>query len=57
MSYGPLDWVHIISALSAILCGGVVVLSRKETPIHRRLGLAYVFASVLVDGARSRSMA
>lgn len=49
MSYSPIGWIHIISALTAVGLGGVVVLSRKGTRVHRRLGLLYVFASLLLD--------
>ncbi|HEY3778431.1 MAG TPA: DUF2306 domain-containing protein [Rhizomicrobium sp.] len=49
MSYSPIGWVHIVSALAALALGGVVVLSRKGTPVHRLLGLFYVFASMLLD--------
>ncbi|MGH6888789.1 MAG: DUF2306 domain-containing protein [Rhizomicrobium sp.] len=49
MSYSPIGWVHIVAAVSALAFGGIVVFSRKGTPVHRLLGLVYVFASLLLD--------
>jgi uncharacterized membrane protein len=46
-----MGWVHIVSALAALGFGGVVVARRKGTPVHRLFGLAYVFASVLLDAS------
>lgn len=49
MSYSPVGWVHILSAFAALAFGGFVVAARKGTPAHRLAGLAYVFASLLLD--------
>ena len=46
MSY-PLGMVHVIAALIALASGAVVVLRRKGTPSHRRIGWVYA-ASMLV---------
>jgi uncharacterized membrane protein len=49
MSDGFPGWVHIASALVALALGGVIVASRKGTPVHRLAGLAYVFAMLLLN--------
>lgn len=49
MTYGLPGWVHIISASVALALGGFVVASRKGTPIHRLVGLTYVFAMLLLN--------
>lgn len=51
MSYSSMGWIHVLSALAALGFGEIVVLSRKGTPAHRLLGLAYVFASLLLDAS------
>jgi uncharacterized membrane protein len=49
MSYGPLGWIHIGSALVALVLGGFIVLSRKGTRIHQRVGLTYMAAMLLLN--------
>lgn len=49
MSYSLMGWIHIVSASVALALGGFVVASRKGTPIHRLVGLAYVFAMLLLN--------
>lgn len=51
MSYSAAGWIHIASAFAALAFGAVVVLSRKGTPLHRLLGFAYVFASLVLDAS------
>jgi len=43
--------VHLSSALGALLFGGGVVLLRKGTPLHRRLGYAYVTFMVALNAS------
>jgi uncharacterized membrane protein len=51
MSYSTTGWIHIASALAALALGSFVVLSRKGTPVHRLVGLGYVFSSLLLDAS------
>ena len=41
-----LGQVHLLSALAALGCGAGVLLRKKGTPSHRRLGYAYTCAMV-----------
>lgn len=41
--------VHVLNAFAALGLGGYVVLARKGTPLHRLVGLAYVFSMLLVN--------
>jgi uncharacterized membrane protein len=42
--HGPLAYLHVASALVALLSGLFVVLWRKGKALHRLLGIIYVFA-------------
>lgn len=48
-SYTLLSWVHIASALIAMVLGVVVLLRRKGDRRHVRLGYAYTVSMILVN--------
>ena len=46
-----LGWFHLLAALVAMASGAVVLLGRKGTRGHRRLGWAYVASMVALNGS------
>jgi uncharacterized membrane protein len=48
--YTWLSWLHIASALAAMLLGARVLMAPKGTRAHRRSGCAYAIAMLLVNG-------
>ena len=46
----PLGWTHTAAALLALAAGAAVLLVRKGTTRHRRLGWAYTVAMVALNG-------
>jgi uncharacterized membrane protein len=45
-----LGWTHTAAALSALVVGASVLLTRKGTRRHRQLGWAYVVSMLLLNG-------
>ena len=45
-----LGWIHTVAALTALVAGAAVLLTRKGTRRHRRLGWAYVASMLLLNG-------
>ena len=46
----PLGWFHTICALVALASGAAVLLRRKGTRSHRRLGWIYVISMLVMNG-------
>ena len=46
-----LGWTHTVAALTALVAGAAVLLTRKGTRRHRQLGWAYVVSMLLLNGA------
>lgn len=44
--HSPIGAVHVISSLVGLVCGAYILLTKKGTKIHKRIG--YVFAAALV---------
>ena len=45
-----LGWTHTVAALTALVAGAAVLLTRKGTRRHRQLGWAYVVSMLLLNG-------
>jgi uncharacterized membrane protein len=45
-----LGWTHTLAALTALVAGAAVLLTRKGTRRHRQLGWAYVASMLLLNG-------
>jgi uncharacterized membrane protein len=45
-----LGWTHTIAAVTALVAGAAVLLTRKGTRRHRQLGWAYVVSMLLLNG-------
>ena len=45
----PLGWIHTAAALTALIAGAAVLLTRKGTRRHRQLGWAYVVSMLLLN--------
>lgn len=50
-SYTLISWVHVATALLAMVLGALVLLRRKGDLLHRRLGYAYVVTMVGVNAS------
>ena len=50
MFSGTLGIVHTLSAVLALIFGTVVLLNKKGTSFHKRIGYAYAVSMVLVNG-------
>jgi uncharacterized membrane protein len=48
-SYGLISWLHVGSALAAMVLGVCVLFRRKGDALHRRLGYAYTSSMLLVN--------
>lgn len=48
-SYGLISWLHVGSALVAMVLGVFVLLRRKGDGLHRRLGYAYALTMLLAN--------
>jgi uncharacterized membrane protein len=46
-----LGWFHLLTALTAMITGAIVLATPKGTKQHKMLGYAYVFAMLLVCGS------
>ena len=42
MSYEQLTWLHLLTVIPAIVIGTFLLLRRKGTPVHKRLGRIYM---------------
>jgi uncharacterized membrane protein len=51
MTYSFVGWIHIVAAFSALALGFINVVMRKGTPLHRLIGIFYVFAMLTVNAA------
>lgn len=49
LNYSWVSWLHLASALLAMVLGAVVLLRRKGDHVHKRAGYAYVIAMALVN--------
>ncbi|MDU0371433.1 DUF2306 domain-containing protein [Hymenobacter endophyticus] len=49
MFHSPIGLVHLVSALLAMVAGAVVLLNRKGSPLHKRIGYLYVAAMLAVN--------
>jgi uncharacterized membrane protein len=47
--HGPLGVMHVIAALAALASGAFVISWRKGGPVHRMVGLGYVFAILVTN--------
>jgi uncharacterized membrane protein len=45
-----LGWTHTVAALTALVAGAAVLLTRKGTRRHRQLGWVYVVSMLLLNG-------
>ncbi|NOT76529.1 MAG: DUF2306 domain-containing protein [Cyclobacteriaceae bacterium] len=45
----PIGFIHLLSALVAIVLGTMVMTMRKGTRTHRRLGYSYVIAMLILN--------
>ena len=45
-----LGWIHTAAALTALVAGAAVLLTRKGTRRHRQLGWTYVLGMLLLNG-------
>ena len=41
-------WVHLISSIISLITGTWIVLTKKATQLHKRIGYIYVFAMIIV---------
>lgn len=46
----PLGWAHTTSAVTALVAGAAVLLLRKGTRTHRRIGWVYVGSMLALNG-------
>jgi uncharacterized membrane protein len=44
-----LGWVHVFAALVALATGAFVIVGRKGTAIHRRVGWAYAVSMIVLN--------
>jgi uncharacterized membrane protein len=51
VTYSAIGWVHIVAAFSALALGLVNVVMTKGTPLHRLIGIFYVFAMLTLNAA------
>ncbi|MBV8837126.1 MAG: hypothetical protein JO000_11360 [Alphaproteobacteria bacterium] len=45
----PLGWVHLLASLIALVLGGLLLIRRKGTDVHKARGRLYVVAIVLTS--------
>lgn len=51
MTYSLVGWIHIGAAFTALGLGFINVVMKKGTPLHRFVGIFYVFAMVALNAA------
>jgi uncharacterized membrane protein len=51
MTYSVVGWIHIGAAFAALGLGFVNVVMKKGTPLHRFVGIFYVFAMLALNAA------
>ncbi|HEY1837912.1 MAG: DUF2306 domain-containing protein [Rhizomicrobium sp.] len=51
MTYSLVGWIHIGAAFAALGLGFINVVMKKGTPLHRLVGVFYVFAMLALNGA------
>jgi uncharacterized membrane protein len=51
MTHSFVGWIHISAAFAALGLGFVNVVMRKGTPLHRLVGVFYVFAMLVLNAA------
>ena len=51
MSYSLVGWIHIAAAFGALALGFLNVVMKKGTPLHRFIGIFYVFAMLALNAA------
>jgi uncharacterized membrane protein len=51
VTYSLVGWIHIGAAFAALGLGFLNVVMKKGTPIHRFIGIFYVFAMVTLNAA------
>jgi uncharacterized membrane protein len=49
LGYSPLSWLHVATAVAAMAAGLGIVLMRKGTRVHRRVGYFYVVSMVALN--------
>ena len=47
--HSSIGWFHFITAVLAMLFGTMVIFRKKGTPIHKRIGYAYVINMILLN--------
>lgn len=48
-SFSAIGWFHLACAVIAMITGIVVILNKKGTTFHKRLGYVYVIAMLLLN--------
>jgi uncharacterized membrane protein len=51
MTYSLAGWIHIGAAFAALSLGFINVVMKKGTPLHRLVGIFYVFAMLALNAA------